>query len=95
MSGLRSLALPLALVLGCAHAPEAPVSSASPQQTFDALSNDYLDRFLALSPTEATLLGDHRYDGRWPDLSKDGDAQQDRFEQEDPRPARGDPARMG
>jgi len=82
MSGLRSLALPLALALGCAHAPDPPVSSASPQQTFDALSREYLDRSLALSPTEATLLGDHRYDGRWPDVSTDGEAQQQRFEEE-------------
>jgi uncharacterized protein (DUF885 family) len=82
MSRLGFLAFPLALVLACAHSPQAPVSSANPQQAFDALSADYLDRFLALSPTEATLLGDHRYDGRWPDLSTDGDAQQDRFEQE-------------
>jgi uncharacterized protein (DUF885 family) len=82
MSRLGSVALPLALALACTHSPEAPVSSTSPQQAFDALSNDYLDRFLVLSPTEATLLGDHRYDGRWPDLSKDGDAQQERFEQE-------------
>ena len=82
MSRLRFLAFSLALALGCAHAPEQPVSSASPQQAFDALSRDYLDRSLALSPTEATLLGDHRYDGRWPDVSPDGDAQQQRFEEE-------------
>jgi len=82
MSRLGSLVFPLAFVLACAHSPEAAVSSANPQQAFDALSNDYLDRFLALAPTDATLLGDHRYDGRWPDLSQDGDAQQDRFERE-------------
>ena len=58
------------------------MSSASPQQAFDALSKDYLERSLALTPTDATLLGDHRYDGRWPDLSNDGDAQQQRFEEE-------------
>lgn len=82
MSRPGFLALSVALVLACTHSPEAPVSSANPQQAFDALSNDYLERFLALSPTEATILGDHRYDGRWPDLSKDGDAQHDRLEQE-------------
>ncbi|HZJ55752.1 MAG TPA: DUF885 family protein, partial [Myxococcaceae bacterium] len=58
------------------------MTTSSPQQAFEALSRDYLERSLALSPTEATLLGDHRYDGRWPDLSKEGDAQQQRFEEE-------------
>ena len=57
------------------------MSSASPQQAFDALSKEYLESSLALTPTDATLLGDHRYDGLWPDLSKDGDAQQQRFEE--------------
>jgi uncharacterized protein (DUF885 family) len=82
MSGLRSVAFPLALALACAHSAEPPVTAATPQQAFEALSQDYLERSLVLSPTEATLLGDHRYDGRWPDLSKEGDAKQQRFEQE-------------
>jgi hypothetical protein len=49
---------------------------------FDALSKDYLESSMALSPTDATLLGDHRYDGRWPDPSEEGDGQQQRFEEE-------------
>ena len=57
MSGVRSVALPLALALACAHSPEPSVTTSSPQQAFEALSRDYLERSLALSPTEATLLG--------------------------------------
>ncbi|HET9156813.1 MAG TPA: DUF885 family protein, partial [Myxococcaceae bacterium] len=58
------------------------MTSVTPQKAFEALGQDYLERYLALSPTEATLLGDHRYDGRWPDLSRDGDVQEQRFEEE-------------
>jgi uncharacterized protein (DUF885 family) len=72
----------LALALACAHGPETPVNTGTPQQAFEALGQDYLERHLALAPTEATLLGDHRFDGRWPDVSKEGDAQEQRFEDE-------------
>src|SRR5215469_5229773 len=82
MSGLRSLAFPLALALCCAHSPEPPMTAVTPQKAFEGLAQDYLERFLVLSPTDATLLGDHRYDGKWPDVSKDGDAQMQRFEEE-------------
>ena len=82
MRTVSSLCFPLALALACSHAPETPVTTATPQQAFDALSNEYLDRSLPLWPTDATLLGDHRYDGRWPDVSKDGDAQRQRFDDE-------------
>ena len=58
------------------------MSAATPQRSFEGLTQDYLERFLALSPTDATLLGDHRYDGKWPDVSEDGDAQMQRFEEE-------------
>jgi uncharacterized protein (DUF885 family) len=82
MRTFSSLCFPLALALACSHAPETPVTAATPQQAFDALSKEYLDRSLPLWPTDATLLGDHRYDGRWPDVSKDGDAQRQRFDEE-------------
>ena len=32
----------------------------------------FLDEFLALHPTAATAIGDHRYDDRWPDVSAAG-----------------------
>ena len=58
------------------------MTAGTPQQAFDALAQDYLERLLALSPTDATILGDHRYDGRWPDMSTEGEAQEQRFEEE-------------
>src|SRR5262249_40228591 len=82
MRTFPSRCFPLALALACSHAPETPVTTATPQQAFDALSKEYLDRSLPLWPTDATLLGDHQYDGRWPDVSKDGDAQRQRFDEE-------------
>src|SRR5215469_5372786 len=82
MDRICFLAFPLALALSCAHSPEPPMTAGTPQQAFEALAQDYLERSLALSPTDATLLGDHRYDGRWPDLSKDGEAKEQRFEEE-------------
>ncbi|HEY1418859.1 MAG TPA: DUF885 family protein, partial [Myxococcaceae bacterium] len=78
----RVVPFTLALALACAHAPETPVNAGTPQQAFEALSGDYLERSLPLWPTDATQLGDHRYDGRWPDVSQDGDAQRQRFEEE-------------
>ncbi|HEY1904472.1 MAG TPA: DUF885 domain-containing protein [Myxococcaceae bacterium] len=78
----RVVPFTLALALACAHAPETPVNAGTPQQAFEALSADYLERSLPLWPTDATQLGDHRYDGRWPDVSQDGDTQRQRFEEE-------------
>jgi uncharacterized protein (DUF885 family) len=44
----------------------------------EALFSSTVARFLAgmlsYRPDMATSLGDHRFDGRWPDLSEDGDA---------------------
>jgi uncharacterized protein (DUF885 family) len=39
----------------------------------------FLDEYLERNPTRATELGDHRYDGRWPDLSAEGEAIERRF----------------
>jgi len=78
----RVVPFTLALALACAHAPETSVNAGTPQQAFEALSQDYLERSLPLWPTDATQLGDHRYDGRWPDVSQDGDAQRQRFDEE-------------
>src|SRR5262245_35993626 len=38
------------------------------QETFEA----FLDAFLELEPVAATSIGDHRFDGRWPDLTAGG-----------------------
>ncbi|MBK8252241.1 MAG: DUF885 domain-containing protein [Polyangiaceae bacterium] len=40
-------------------------------QTFMAR---FLDEFLERQPTQATQAGDHRFDSKWPDISKEGDA---------------------
>jgi uncharacterized protein (DUF885 family) len=32
----------------------------------------FLDAFVELEPVAATSIGDHRYDGRWPDVTADG-----------------------
>jgi uncharacterized protein (DUF885 family) len=32
----------------------------------------FLDEFVALDPTAATAIGDHRYDDRWPDVTEAG-----------------------
>ena len=36
---------------------------------FEALSEAFLERYLTEYPVTATRLGDHRFDGRWPDMS--------------------------
>jgi uncharacterized protein (DUF885 family) len=40
--------------------------------TFDEIANRYLTDMLALTPVQATSLGDHRYDGQLDDVSADG-----------------------
>src|SRR5690242_11394299 len=32
----------------------------------------FLDAFVELEPVAATAIGDHRHDGRWPDLTEAG-----------------------
>ncbi len=39
---------------------------------FDDLSAPFLDELFAADPVTATLIGDHRFDGRWPDTSARG-----------------------
>jgi len=56
-----------AVASGCAqqaqHVP-APASPSVADVAFEALSRRYFDEVLALSPTTATALGDHRYDDK-------------------------------
>jgi uncharacterized protein (DUF885 family) len=40
--------------------------------TFDEIAKRYLAEMLALTPVQATSLGDHRYDGQLDDVSADG-----------------------
>lgn len=39
---------------------------------FPTLVQVFLEEYLALHPTAATLLGDHRHDARWPDVTEAG-----------------------
>ncbi|WP_394827611.1 DUF885 domain-containing protein [Pendulispora albinea] len=43
-------------------------------QAFQRLGERFLARYLELLPVDATRLGEHRHDGRWPDLSEAGEA---------------------
>lgn len=40
--------------------------------TFPDAFAAFLDEFMALEPVAATSIGDHRHDGRWPDLTATG-----------------------
>ncbi len=40
--------------------------------TFSDTFAAFLDAFVELEPVAATSIGDHRHDGRWPDLTPDG-----------------------
>ncbi len=39
---------------------------------FDDLAARFLDELFAVDPVTATVIGDHRFDGRWPDTSDGG-----------------------
>jgi uncharacterized protein (DUF885 family) len=59
--------------LAAATQPAAPIAAASREdERFRDLSANWLDEWLELNPVGATQLGEHRYDGRWPDLSEVG-----------------------
>ncbi|HET9624923.1 MAG TPA: DUF885 domain-containing protein [Kofleriaceae bacterium] len=53
--------------------PQAAPAPTADQQ-FEALSHDFLEAYLRIAPTDATQLGDHRYDATWPDISPSGEA---------------------
>lgn len=59
----------LLLVTAFHHA--APADPAHDQQ-FGAVAQRFLGGYLELNPELATTLGEHRYDGRWTDMSKAG-----------------------
>jgi len=41
---------------------------------FEALANQALAGLLERAPVDATIAGEHRFDGKWPDLSEAGEA---------------------
>ena len=55
--------------------PAAPVAAApSADAQFEAFAQRFLADYLARNPVEATGAGEHKYDDRWPDVSREGDA---------------------
>ncbi|MFH1469966.1 MAG: DUF885 domain-containing protein [Pseudomonadota bacterium] len=67
-----------ALTLACHH-PLPAESALTTAPTFEQLSQDFLEEWLRRSPVAATYLGDHRYDGRWPDVSPEAEADELRW----------------
>ena len=64
-------------LVGCAMipAPAVPTSPQVPTETdmsFEAISKRYLDEMMALTPVNATALGDHRFDDQLDDASAAG-----------------------
>ena len=74
---LAVLATALAGLAGCALAPTpvTPPFPRAPTETdtsFEAISKRYLNEMMALTPVNATALGDHRFDDRLDDVSAAG-----------------------
>ena len=61
-----------------ASSPSPPAdpaaSSASEDAAFRRLAERFVAWYLEAVPTEATRIGEHRYDGKWPDWSEAGQA---------------------
>jgi uncharacterized protein (DUF885 family) len=53
--------------------------AASDEAAFAALASRFVREWLELRPDLATVLGEHRYDGKWPDLSEGGAAREREF----------------
>ncbi|MDC8013518.1 DUF885 domain-containing protein [Tahibacter soli] len=70
------------VVAGCqpqaVRPPDAAVSSEA-DRTFETLSAQWLSESMRLSPVNATLAGDHRYDAELDDLSAGGRGQSEAF----------------
>jgi uncharacterized protein (DUF885 family) len=72
------------LVIACALAALATAAPAraSDDDRFVALANGYIDKLLELEPEWATQLGEHRYDGRLTDRSREAIARREAFNRE-------------
>jgi uncharacterized protein (DUF885 family) len=69
------IAAAIAGLAGCASTPPAPPVPRAPtaaDMTFESISTRYLDEMVALTPVNATALGDHRFDGALDDVSAAG-----------------------
>jgi uncharacterized protein (DUF885 family) len=73
----RGLCLGAMLALSCQHTPpQEPIVPPSASEAFDALGELFLEEWLARNPVSATYLGDHRFDGAWPDVSVEAEAEE-------------------
>jgi uncharacterized protein (DUF885 family) len=57
--------------------PQSPEGPSDAKLT--AFATRFLGEFLERNPTRATDVGEHRYDGRWPDLSAEAEQEERRF----------------
>jgi uncharacterized protein (DUF885 family) len=68
----------IAGLAGCTAVPPAPQAPPPPpaptatDMTFETISKRYLDEMMALTPVNATSLGDHRFDSELDDVSAAG-----------------------
>lgn len=76
---IAALTLTSVVVLAACSSTGKPPGATPPSSSADArfaeLSTKFLREYLALSPIVATGMGEHAYDGRWPDTSAHGDAE--------------------
>src|SRR5580698_6895551 len=65
-------AAPVPAVAPVAASP-APAPALTDDQRFTAYADHFLADYLRLAPVDATIAGEHRWDGTWPDVSAAGD----------------------
>ena len=60
-------------------APSAPGAGAIDDQAHTAFTTRFLAAYLERDPVQATVAGEHRHDGRYADVSAEGEAEHHRF----------------
>ncbi len=67
-------AAPAAPPVAAAPVAALPAPALTDDQRFTAYADHFLAEYLRFSPVDATIAGEHRWDGTWPDVSPAGDA---------------------
>ena len=62
-----------ATAVATATATESAVTKPSADEALSAFMSRFLGEYLERRPIDATQMGDHRFDGKWPDVTKEGD----------------------
>ena len=62
-----------AIATATATATETAVTKPSADAPLTAFMSRFLGEYLERRPIDATQMGDHRFDGKWPDVTKEGD----------------------